>query len=95
MEEPAPRSARRRAGLLGAGPPSPPVLAAGQREDDDVVAGGGVAQEDAADADLDVVGMGADREDDLAALRRGVARLLAISSSTLASSAAGSTGLVM
>ena len=53
---------------------TPPGLAAGQREDRDAVALRGVPQQDPADADLDVVGMRADRQHDLLALGAPLAR---------------------
>ena len=49
-------------------------LAAGEREDRHAVALRGVAQQDPADADLDVVGVRADREHDLLARRAPLAR---------------------
>ena len=52
-----------------------------------------VTQEDAADADLDVVGVGADRQNPLAGPRRAPRVVASISSSTLAISAAGLQGL--
>jgi len=48
---------------------------AGQREDHDLVTGGAVGRERGADADLDVVGVGPDREHDVARAGRRPARL--------------------
>jgi hypothetical protein len=61
-------------GLVGAQGDLAAPLAAGDGEDDHRVAGGGVAQEDAADADLDVVGVGADGQHDVVVLGPPLAR---------------------
>ena len=49
-------------------------LAAGERQERDAMALGGVAQQDPADADLDVVGVRADGQHDLLARRAALAR---------------------
>ena len=59
--------------LVGAVLADAALLAAGQGQDRDAMALGRMAQQDPADPDLDVVGMGADREDDLLALGPAVA----------------------
>ena len=56
-------------GLDRAGHRLAALLAAGQRQHRDVVSGGDVACENAAAADLDVVGVSPDREHDLEVLR--------------------------
>ena len=74
MHEAGAHQVRRALGLARALGGHAALLAAAEREDGHLVAFGGVAQEDAADADLDVVGMRADGEDDLAAAGAPVAR---------------------
>ena len=62
VEQPCRHQFGRARGLLGALGDGPAGFAAGQRQHVDPVAGGRVAQQDPAGADLDVVGVRADRQ---------------------------------